>query len=147
MELVDVKKMNKFLQLTNQEDLEFVSHLLCSRWIKEEILKDYSRFMCVPDYKQQYSLSDYFEALYVECLMDCDFEYPILYEEFVHYLIWGESDIVKYERTDEFLELEKAIRQKRENNRQRKDTMLVQKFVGDLYTKLKRHGYPGGLNL
>ena len=140
MENIDIRKVNKFLQLTNQEDLTFVSYYLYEKKLRREILRDCHYYMKMRDYNKEYSFQDYVEVLYVECLMSCDFEYPILYEEFVHAVVWSSSHflLVDFRNADEFIDIQKHISNKREEVRKKKNDLLVRKFICDVFAGLYR---------
>ena len=88
MEIIDIRKVNRFLQLTGQEDLGFVKKLLFDEGLRKKILRDCYIYTRVEKYKMEYKEEDYIEALYVEFLLDTNLEYYILYEDFVHAVVF-----------------------------------------------------------
>ncbi len=135
MEIIDIRKVNRFLQLTGQEDLDFVKKLLFDKDLRKNILRDCYIYTRVKDYKKEYSIEDYIETLYVEFLLDTNLEYYMLYEDFAHAVVWSSAGgcLINPKNSKEFIALEKHIDCKRRDIRYENDKFWVKQFFNKTY--------------
>lgn len=126
---IDMYKFRSFLQFTNQEDLEFFYEYTLNRNKREE-----DRHTCVANFmnRNYYSVfqnKEMLEYLYFEYVINNDFNFCLVFEEFVEYCIVGMNSLLTDDQMEFAYNLLDKIKYQRKHYRAVRNHQIVLDFI------------------